>query len=1171
MKTNCSSKNPLQRDGTSQQQRTLKTLLPGYIPVDERDMDDLREFAAQYAEEIHYYDLENQKDGNWSDFLDKNTDNTEYNAPHYTLFITFLKLFKYARDEMNKITKKHLDFYYRDVLHLKENAAVPDQVFLVFELAKHVKTKKHLLTKGTKLKAGKDSEGNNLTYKLASNMTLNVASVSEMKAVFSNVNDSHKRLQNYPANDHRIYASPKANSLDGKGAKLSKDDKSWRTFGTVKFPNIKESGDNQFKADRKQAEIGFAFASPNLFLAEGERIITINLNFSSDSALLDEITNPHLYNAFRVMFSGEKKWIGPIWETTRSSSEGEIDPIILDRIFDFLNAATEPADIAGIEPQEGPIYDDPTKGYGDQIKDYDIGLSVAEEILRVRDDDFDGQFEKIEDIRSVSYVGEDKINDLAYTFSNPVHSTTVDRANNRIIIKRTITKAQEAIVAYDKEKLLDPFDTKWPVAKILLNKKYKHNPYIYKLLKDFTLESVDLKVEVREVRDVIVQNDQSVLDPGKPFEPFTNRPQIGANFYIGSWETFQKNISSLNIDIKWHGLPTDAKGFEDYYENYYPADTRNNTTFKADIGILEKKAWISLNPESNQLFNNEDDEKLEFKNTFNITNDVTDPTSTIGGVERDIRLSTLKKYDQNTQKGFVRLSLKGEDFGHKDYHISYTRAVVHNIGVDLVPPIVDYSGKLPNEPYTPSLEEIWLDYVASEHIVMHKVSSEDYKDRVEQYFHIHPFGVGEVDTQQDLNYLIPQYLEEGALYVGVKDINPPENLSLLIQILEGSSDPDLLPPDVTWSYLSKNEWKKFPDANILSDSTKGLITTGVVLFDMPSEATKDNSILTNGIYWLRATVDSNARAIPHLIDIKAQAVAAVFEDDDNVADHLSAPLKQKTISKLVKADSSVKSIDQPYTSFGGKVKEESSAFYTRVSERLRHKKRAITIWDYERLVLQRFPSVYKVKCLNHTRFEGTLKNISEAAPGHVSLIVISNVRNKNAVDPLKPRTSLSTISEIEEFIQSVQPSCVKLHVKNPIFEEIKVEFNVKFHQGFDKGLYETILINAIKQYLSPWAFESGSDLVFGGKIHKSMILHFVEQQVYVDYVTCFQMFHVVPDDPENNSTRDVDEAVASTSASVLGSASSHDITPLKKEDECRCDDNVVVTAELVSVDECLCD
>jgi hypothetical protein len=1166
--TNCSSKNPLQRDGTSQQQRTLKALLPGYIPVDERGLDDLKTFAIKYAEEIQYFDQNNIEDGNWLDFFDKNANSTEYNTPHYALFITFLKLFKYAQDEMNKITKKHLDFFYRDVLQLKENDAVPDQVFLIFELAKHVKAKKHLLKKSTKLKAGKDSEGNNLTYKLVSDMTLNIASVSEMKAVFSNVNDIHTKLQKYPKDDHRIYASTVANSIDGKGAALGAD-KSWRTFGTVKFPNIKKPGDTQFTADRDQADIGFAIASPNLFLAEGERIVTIELYFSSDTTFIENISDSELFDAFEVMFSSEEGWIQPLWEQSTYIVDGVVDQIVEHRILDFLNAVTTPEEIAGTEPQEGPVYDDPTagRGYGDQLKDYDIGLSVAAEIIRVRDEDHGGQFEEISQIRAVKYVGQDKINDLAYTFSYPHNSTKADRVGNKIIIKRTITKAQEAIVAYDKEKLLDPFDTKWPVAKILLNKKYLHNPYIYSNLKDLTLKHIDLRVDVREVRDIIVQNDQSVLDPGKPFQPFTNRPQLGANYYIGSWEAFQKSLSSVNIDLKWHGLPSDTKGFGDYYKNYVVGNgARNNTSFQANIALLDKKVWKNLTPTSIKLFDNVDDEVLKADNFIKITNTAGD---TIGDVKRDHELKKLKKYDQKSQKGFIKLILKGADFGHKHYHVSYTSAVLTSLATDVAPPVDDYSGDLPNEPYTPELEEVWLDYVAKERIMMIKVDEDDYKNRIEQYFHVHPFGVGEIDRQEDKNNLLPQYLEEGALYIGVKDINPPENLSLLIQILEGSSDPDLLPPSVTWSYLTKNVWKKFPDANILSDSTKGLITTGVVKFDIPTTATKNNSILTNGIYWLRAAVQDRAHGIPHLVDIKAQAVAAVFEDDNNAPNHLSTPLQPGTIGKLLKSDSSVKKIEQPYTSFDGKVKEESSAFYTRVSERLRHKQRAITIWDYERLVLQQFTSIYKVKCLNHTRFTGTLETISEAAPCHVSMIIISNVRNKNAVNPLKPRTSLVLLNQIQEFLTAIKPPYIQLHINNPVFEEIKTEFKVRFHRGYDKGLYETILINAIKQYLSPWAYESGSDLVFGSKIHKSMVLNFVEQQEYVDYITCFSMFHIVPGDANNDPTKDVDEAIASSSASVLGSADTHVVHILESED-CECADNEVITTEIASADECPC-
>jgi hypothetical protein len=187
------------------------------------------------------------------------------------------------------------------------------------------------------------------------------------------------------------------------------------------------------------------------------------------------------------------------------------------------------------------------------------------------------------------------------------------------------------------------------------------------------------------------------------------------------------------------------------------------------------------------------------------------------------------------------------------------------------------------------------------------------------------------------------------------------------------------------------------------------------------------------------------------------------------------------------------------------------------------------------------------------------------------LIIVSNIRNKNAVDPLKPRTSLVTLEDISAFVGELRSPYIKLHVYNPLFEEVKVKFNVKFHVGFDKGIYQVKLEEALIKFLSPWAYETGSDIVFGGKIHKSVILNFVEEQEFVDYITCFEMFHIVPDDPENDPAKDVDEAIASTSASILGSSAIHEITVLETEEECACEDNVIETFEIASSDECPCD
>ncbi len=71
---------------------------------------------------------------------------------------------------------------------------------------------------------------------------------------------------------------------------------------------------------------------------------------------------------------------------------------------------------------------------------------------------------------------------------------------------------------------------------------------------------------------------------------------------------------------------------------------------------------------------------------------------------------------------------------------------------------------------------------------------------------------------------------------------------------------------------------------------------------------------------------------------------------------------------------------QPFQSFDGKHAEVGKEFYTRVSERLRHKGRAITAWDYEHLVLDRFPGIYKVKCITHAEPECNCRSAVKNPP-----------------------------------------------------------------------------------------------------------------------------------------------------------------------------------------------
>ena len=48
-------------------------------------------------------------------------------------------------------------------------------------------------------------------------------------------------------------------------------------------------------------------------------------------------------------------------------TEAGVDPKVQARILTFLNSAQTAADISGREPQEGPVHDYLSLGYGDQM------------------------------------------------------------------------------------------------------------------------------------------------------------------------------------------------------------------------------------------------------------------------------------------------------------------------------------------------------------------------------------------------------------------------------------------------------------------------------------------------------------------------------------------------------------------------------------------------------------------------------------------------------------------------------------------------------------------------------------------------------------------------------------------------------------------------------------
>ena len=912
-------------------------------------------------------------------FLEDALHHHSAHEPHNTLIITFLELFKYNQKQLNHITSRHLDFFYKRVLQLEPKEEVAAKAHVYFELinSKHILS--HQLPEGTLLKAGKDAKGNPVFFQTASDLIVSKAEISEVKSFFIDRGKGY-----FP------YLAEVSNSKDGLGEKFEIPGTPWKAFGQSQF-SLSESEKHMMPAS-----IGWVFATPALYLAEGVRRIDLVVSLEGLTKTVD------IHEVFDTYLTGKSGWL-KVHADFLESAEGEIG-----------------------------------------------------------------------------------------------HPST-------LTIAITLLADTEPIVNFDPKIHKGNFPITLPAIKFIC--KAHNDQHAYEALKDLTVTEITIDVEAT-VTDLSIQNDASSLDPSGPFLPFGPQPERGSSFIIGSREVFSKKLTALSLHGKWLNYPagTAAKpdGFAHTYAKYRDSPTITRTSFLANFKKLENGNWMDLAYAGDRekiLF--EADETLDIALNLQHSNYQPEHAS--------------ETYEKGVKSGFIKAEIAAPSFGfgHGIYPQLYSKATVEemNNSISGDPPF--NADNLPLPPYTPKLTDFSVAYKASDELDL-RFSNPRHEAK---FLHVHPFGFTEEAPAESLS-LLPRFghrnegntwvEHEGTLFIGITDVNPPESLNLYIEVSEGSENPDKLSEEIQWFYLSGNEWILFEDTDLLSDSTQGFLKSGIVKFELPKKMTRDHTIMPTGLFWLKAVIAQNSDAVCEVIELNPHGVLAAYDNRNNDPNYLANTIPAQTITKLNARESAIKSLQQPYGSFEGKIAENSIDFYTRVSERLRHKSRGIALWDYERLVLEAYPDLYKVKAINHSTYNrpigGGNTYSSEFAPGYITVIVVPDVSQKNLPDPYRPRASKAKLADIKSFLQSRMPASVQseIQVQNPLFEQIQVDFEVEFSKP-DRGYHEKKLNEDIKKFLSPWAFEEGKEINFGGKIHKSTILHYIEKLSYVDYVAYFKM------------------------------------------------------------------
>lgn len=1051
----------LKRDGQTQQQRMPQWLQPALVPVDARNKEDFFNYLRSISSQIKFYDDGLMTDnGTWEDFFNLSADELTSLAaesslpPHIALWQSFINLYQLPQNLANSITKRHLDFYYGDVLRLQKNAPSPDKAHVLFELKKN--TADSLLKTGTYLLAGKDQAKKDLQYKLTHDIVVNKSAVAQLKSLYTD-----------PVNKNFIHYAPVANSADGLGAELDPASPKWSAFGNTAMP---------------LAQVGFCLAGDVLKMKEGDRTITVNLTLNNvEATAKNTLLTAGL---FKVSITGEKGWIGP---------------------------------------------------------------------------------------KAIS-VTATPINNTAY--------------NLRFVL--TVTKDEPAITAYDAAVHGSNFETLHPVLQVLINNEKAD--FGYKDLAAAEITDATIEVEAKGIKDLQLENDFGSLDAKKPFAPFGTTPEVNANFTVGSEEAFSKRLKEFSLDVEWKNIPSGK--LDPYFDKYGSGYT--NSHFTANAGFKDGFGWEEKSNKVN-LFDADNAQKAttwKFTNPafpvkysilhfpyFNVTpyqyagqplqqklssqmaslmpsfaslkpaaSSITASTSKpVASIQASASLMASKAYIphiyflanmvnayKDLRKGTFNLRL-AKSFLFKEYREKYTAETLRysKDGGTLA---------LPNEPFAPEIQSITLNYTATTAKTSFSGKTlNDYIDEEIEFFHYGAFGQKRehayLKNQQaflnnDKVQLLQEYEHEGSFFIGLSGLNAQDAACILLQAAEGSANPEKPKATVAWSVLCDNYWKGLTNEDFIFDTTNGLLTSGVIKIVTPREATTINTLMPDGLLWLRATIQTGSDAVCNLTDVQANAAIAEFTDAGNDPYHLAAALPANTINKLETDVGALKSVKQPYASFGGMMQENDDAYYIRVSERLRHKERSISNWDYERLILQHFPAIHKVKCINHA------SDSSFYVPGHVLIIVVPDLTNQNSVDPLKPKADKNTLENIKSFLNQHSASWVTHHVSNPYYEPVKISVGIKLRTGYEFNFYQKIIGQKLQEYLSPWISNASSGIHFGGKITQSMIVKFLEEMEFVDFITDLKLFHSIND----GKTFEKKELVeASNPAAVLVSHTQHDI------------------------------
>ena len=1048
--------------------------------------------------------------------------------PATGLLLAFLETYQKSQQRSNKFSKRLLQYYYKTVLHNHVREQGEDEVFLHCQLA--IGSDPVTIRKNTRLLAGKTEDLQDINYLVSNDATVTGAKVRAIKSLF---------LQRH------LLIAPENMTQSVTRIKVSDVQKHLNEHADVSHNLFGYDDGCSGYAIGKDASLGLVLSSTSLRLQEGQRhvrvdfvlnnkhfiqlssqckfiyLIKMMVSCENDSEVIDyESLTEQIMIGFVSFLSDKenKKALGIVLTNVlqfadKSIWQGKLEKKLMSFIYQqalFVFAVN----VKCIESF--------TQLYQQMLACYIFNeLSISSEqrqqlvsraryLLSEKHPKMMKRFTA--DLQQRAEVLLSRYFSNAFIFSLTAETGWYDVEHYALshhqhcgfTIAFDLSRNEPSIINYDASFHGGKHRQGKPLMITRVNPQSKIFPYSY--LSVFSIIYLKIHVDVKGYSQLVLKNDHGMIDRSKPFMPFGPLPEQGSSFIVGGHEYAQKNLSTLSLSIQWRNLPDIYGGFSNYFSTYY--EKCSNNDFRVSISHSVNESWLPSKQEKQQtepLFNSQADSKILLADkTLKIN---------LGSshISLDDNIDELEFADSLCpQNGFLRLRLSAGKyiFGHKVFPMLMGEVLAHNVKNKR-------QKALPAQPFTPEIEAISVDYSTQETITTHQLSDSNSKEWsshvvpktvLAPIYYLTPFGVENLDEQVGLQAsgLFPQWRGEGNLYIGFEKAQQVDALSLFFQLKNDSTHKPSSKKntqELQWSYYSDSGWQSLESSLILSDSSNQLMHSGIVTIRLPDNIARHRDIEPANSYWLCVSCSESLHTYS---SIQSVCFDTILLHSESALTRLSS--QDNVISdnwRLENELSGIKDFQQTQPAFTSLEPEAALQAQTRLYERLRHKRRAVTAWDYERLVLARFPQLHLVKC-----FTATSMKTLQPKPGHVLLIAVPKLDNRKEVDAQGVSLNSVVLQEITDYLKPLMPEYVTLEVANAVYEKIQVRCSVLFNVAQNQGHLLKRLNHDINHYLSPWV-NDGQGIRFGWIIRQKEIESFIRDLPYIEDVSRFSLISIL--------------------------------------------------------------